>query len=77
MSDIVERLIAVDEGTSTTIFGCGPREAANEIKSLRAELAQNRYALEIIAGRRQPVDNTLGNVEVARYALDAARKGEG
>ena len=47
-----------------------------EILRLRAELAQYRYALEIIAGRRQPVDNTLGNVEVARYALDAARKGE-
>jgi hypothetical protein len=47
-----------------------------EILRMRVELAQYRYALEIIAGRRQPVDNTLGNVEVARYALDAARKGE-
>jgi len=42
----------------------------SELDGLHAEIERLRAALEIIAGRRQCVDNTLGNVLIARDALD-------
>jgi len=35
-----------------------------------------RAALEMIAGRRQCLDNLLGNVEIARQALDREQEEE-
>jgi len=43
---------------------------ATEIERLRKENAVMRQALEIIAGRRQCIDNLMGNVDVACAALD-------
>ena len=76
--DIVERL------TSVTLYeSCGetsdiPEMAAAEIQSLRAQLAAEKdrvrvlfEACEIIAGKRQCLDNLMGNVDVAEWALKA------
>lgn len=41
------------------------------------EVERLREALEIIAGRRQPLDNLMGNVDIAREALSlTTRDGE-
>jgi hypothetical protein len=40
---------------------------------LRAENVRLREALEIIAGRRQCLDNLMGNVDVACAALDGGK----
>lgn len=45
------------------------RETA-AIRKMRAENERFRLALEIIAGRRQCIDNLMSNVEVAQAALD-------
>jgi hypothetical protein len=39
----------------------------------KSEIERLRAALEMIAGRRQPLDNTLSNVLIARDALDLKR----
>jgi hypothetical protein len=71
-ADAVERLRAEVSRLRDANEAC-----THELEWLRAKFARYRYALEIIAGLRQPVDNTLGNVEVARCALDAAIDAEG
>ena len=69
MSDIVERLIGPDYWISGNADGSeghnnAPFDAAIEIKRLRE-------ALEIIAGDRPCLDNLMGNVDVARAALES------
>jgi Zn-finger domain-containing protein len=39
--------------------------------NLQAENARYREALEIIAGYRQCIDNLMGNVDIARAALES------
>ena len=46
------------------------RESADVIDALRARVAELEAALEIIAGRRQCMDNLRGNRDVAIWALD-------
>jgi multidrug resistance efflux pump len=84
MTDIVERLRKPIVRGFTHPTDDLHREAANEIEQLRAkleyavtgykeaadEIERLRAALEIIAGRRQCLDNLMGNVDVARAALD-------
>lgn len=43
--------------------------AARGVVELRQENARLREALEIIAGKRQCIDNLMSNVDVARAAL--------
>lgn len=51
------------------------REASEVITTLRARVAELEAALEIIAGRRQCMDNLMGNRDVAIWALE--RNGTG
>lgn len=47
------------------------RQVENEVSGpLLAEVERLRSALSIIAGYEQCIDNTLGNVEIARIALE-------
>ena len=50
------------------------RAAMEELKKLEAKNKLLREALEIIAGRRQCVDNLLSNKETAELALDMEAK---
>lgn len=52
--------------------GCNPVELG---RAASAEIKRLRYALEIIAGRRQCHDNLMGNEDVAIDALDFGRDG--
>ena len=42
---------------------------SDELRTLEAENARLREALEIIAGKRQCIDNLMGNIEIAEAAL--------
>lgn len=49
---------------------CGSKKLYGaEIEAAWAENRRLRYALEIIAGLKQPADNLLSNADVARVAL--------
>ena len=67
MSDIVERLRKFDPETFGRMHAW---EAADEIERLTV-------ALEIIAGRRQCLDNLMSNAEVARAALTHRPRDDG
>jgi hypothetical protein len=41
-------------------------------KILDSRCRKLEYALEIIAGRRQPIDNLLSNIEIAVLALEGS-----
>lgn len=48
----------------------------DERTRLRAQCERLAYALRIIAGETQCIDNLMGNVDVARAALAEYREGE-
>ena len=47
------------------------------VQNLEQRIQELEAALEIIAGRKQCIDNTMGNADVAIAALAAAPKKEG
>ena len=47
------------------------------VQNLEQRIRELEAALEIIAGRKQCIDNTMGNADVAIAALAAASKKEG
>lgn len=49
------------------------REAPSKLEVAQYEIERLRVALEIIAGRRQCLDNLMGNVDVACEALDGGK----
>jgi hypothetical protein len=60
-ADEIERLTGLLEWHDTTV------------PEILADNERLRAALEIIAGRRQCLDNLMGNVDVACAALDGAK----
>ena len=51
-------------------YDCGVVQALRErIAELEAEVKRLREALEIIAGKRQCINNLMSNVEIAEAAL--------
>lgn len=57
-------------------MGAAEREIETLTSALQAmdkEVSRLRGALEIIAGRKQCIDNLLSNADVARIALDTPR----
>ena len=72
--DIVERLrVKFAFNVQNEALQC---EAADTIEALRRRNAVLVEGLEIIAGRRQCLDNLMSNVEVARAALSASMEDE-
>jgi len=56
-------------GGTGAIKSAFARQLERELAALRAERDRLAQALRIIAGLEQCIDNTLGNVEIARRAL--------
>lgn len=56
----------------SALVGTKVREDALALRAARAECERDaaRVALEIIAGKRQCIDNLMSNVEIARCALE-------
>jgi len=44
---------------------------ASDYEAMKAERDRLRYALEIVAGLRQPADNLMSNADIASAALAA------
>lgn len=84
MGDVVQALRSYQQADQDGVMVRVSRQACEEgaamIEDLHrrayyfeSEEARLRHALEIIAGRKQCVDNLMSNVDVARAALDATR----
>ncbi len=64
--------VPADHAQDDDLFICDTIRAMKSTISAQAAVIETlRRALEIIAGKRQPFDNLMGNVDVALAALDA------
>lgn len=71
MDKIIDIVAALqDEESAGRIRNYTARKAAARLLELEAENARLREALEIIAGKRLCLDGLMGNVDVARAALE-------
>ena len=74
-----ERHVTEDAATianlQVTLEACQAvlRDAMSELTEARDEIERLTVALEIIAGRRQCIDNLMSNVDVACAALDGGK----
>lgn len=75
LADLIERLRARHNDTWPMQIGHGDLinedgpAAADALAAQAVELERMREALEIIAGKRQCIDNLMGNADLARQAL--------
>lgn len=71
--DRIVEIFDKDETAGSFLREDGEGGFASGVYRMAREIERLRGALEIIAGRKQCVDNLLSNADVARIALDSHR----